>query len=554
VVLACGLGSADASQPSPRYLNADAQDDAAGDLYQRIETDGNGHWVAVWQRTVNGENDIAVATSAGGAGWTPPRFLNSNALTEPDHIRNGCPVIATDGVGHWVVAWVSWGDYGLGPDWDIWFARSSDNGLTWSDQQMLNATGSIDGYYDTDHRVQLIYDGGTWVAVWESSYSLGDSTQDGDVFISRSTDNGVTWSYPAHVNSNAANAAEFDGYPDVAADGNGLLLVTWFTSEIYGVNARQSVSRSIDGGVTWSAPTTMPGPLTDQGNTKIFSDGSGKWLAVWTSGYQVHPFNPDNELYASVSQDAGITWTPSAVVNNDAASDSITEGSFDALADSHGWLVVWSKNFASSGQLRLARSSDGQNWVDLPSPTPGFEFLIDHYGPDMEVDESGEDILAWATVDAGVQQPEQDLLYIRCSYALGVDCDGDSVGDQLDLCPDTAGGQPVDGSGCSDQDVDPDGDGFCDPGAPSAGPSICSGSDVCPQSAGNADPEGCPPPGPPSAVGGFAGLIDESRSPSSQSARGQLSSSHAIAALTLFGLAVPTYLFARRWLLHRQPD
>ncbi len=61
-----------------------------------------------------------------------------------------------------------------------------------------------------------------------------------------------------------------------------------------------------------------------------------------------------------------------------------------------------------------------------------------------------------------------------------LDSDADGVIDGLDLCPGTAAGAPVDGAGCSDAQVDADGDGLCDPNAPSTGPSACSGVDNCP--------------------------------------------------------------------------
>lgn len=69
--------------------------------------------------------------------------------------------------------------------------------------------------------------------------------------------------------------------------------------------------------------------------------------------------------------------------------------------------------------------------------------------------------------------------------ASATDADGDGVLDVFDLCPGTGVAQPVDANGCSDQQVDPDGDGICDPGAPSSGPSACTGSDNCPSAANN---------------------------------------------------------------------
>ena len=61
-----------------------------------------------------------------------------------------------------------------------------------------------------------------------------------------------------------------------------------------------------------------------------------------------------------------------------------------------------------------------------------------------------------------------------------LDADGDSVGNACDLCSGTAPAALVDANGCADPQVDADGDGFCDVGAPSTGPSSCTGTDNCP--------------------------------------------------------------------------
>ncbi len=68
---------------------------------------------------------------------------------------------------------------------------------------------------------------------------------------------------------------------------------------------------------------------------------------------------------------------------------------------------------------------------------------------------------------------------VRFDFQECFDADGDGVDDDVDLCPDTAPGDPVDTSGCSDAQVDEDGDGVCDPGAVSQGQSACVGSDAC---------------------------------------------------------------------------
>ncbi len=59
------------------------------------------------------------------------------------------------------------------------------------------------------------------------------------------------------------------------------------------------------------------------------------------------------------------------------------------------------------------------------------------------------------------------------------DLDNDGVPNEGDLCRTGDRDSPLDGQGCSDRDVDYDLDGFCDPGAPSKGPSHCQRADNC---------------------------------------------------------------------------
>ena len=75
------------------------------------------------------------------------------------------------------------------------------------------------------------------------------------------------------------------------------------------------------------------------------------------------------------------------------------------------------------------------------------------------------------------------------SIAGDADGDSDGVNDNDDLCPDTAPDDVVDAAGCSDAQVDGDGDGVCNDGAMSNGPSACMGIDACPETV---IPEGVP--------------------------------------------------------------
>lgn len=62
------------------------------------------------------------------------------------------------------------------------------------------------------------------VVVWDSQEDLSGAGTDWDIFFSRSTDGGATWSAVKVLNSNAASdGSAWDSFPVAMTDGNG----TW---------------------------------------------------------------------------------------------------------------------------------------------------------------------------------------------------------------------------------------------------------------------------------------------------------------------------------------
>ena len=141
--------------------------------------------------------------------------------------------IATDGNGVWIAAWYREG-FG-GADRDIVFARSSDAGLTWSAPAGLNTNWATDA--GDDGRPRLVADGaGQWVAVWYSEEMLVPPVgPDRDLLFARSCDDGAHWTAPAVLNENAyTDLGARDYGHEVALGANGSVLAAWYTTDNVG--------------------------------------------------------------------------------------------------------------------------------------------------------------------------------------------------------------------------------------------------------------------------------------------------------------------------------
>jgi hypothetical protein len=118
-------------------------------------------------------------------------------------------------------------DPSLGGDADIIVSQSSDDGATWTLAAPLNTNAHRDD--GNDANVRLATDGrGSWVAVWNSADTLGGTIgTDWDILVASSTDDGVSWTEAAALNTTAAGDSTDDSLPEIATDGQGTWVAVW---------------------------------------------------------------------------------------------------------------------------------------------------------------------------------------------------------------------------------------------------------------------------------------------------------------------------------------
>jgi len=420
-----------------------------------IATDGDGNWVAVWESnndlsdTIDGDRDILFALSDDdGETWSDPAALNTNADSDtPAQEGDWEPTVATDGGGTWLAAWETTDTQGgtIGGDRDLLFARSIDNGATWSDPLVLNSTATSDvddpmnGDFTLDEDVQIVSGGsGLWMAIWHSTLSLAKATgTDADIFMAWSANDGVSWSDPEPLNNNA----------------------------------------HVDGDATdWFARAT--------------TDGAGNWLAVWQSfGSLGGTIGTDSDIVCARSTDNGMTWSDPAPVNAYAASDAVIEPIVDGdilpdvATDGLGnWVAIWQSTHSFGGRFGVdwdilaARSIDiGVNW-SYPVPVADNavvnngsdpQQLQGNWRPMIAADGVGDWLSAWQSADNlnNDLDDDWDILGASAALPMAVDTDGDMIPDDVEGTGDTdQDGTPNNEDTDSDGDTIPDSEeGTADP-------------------------------------------------------------------------------------------
>lgn len=469
--LAAGIAVEASTTTTPVPLNGNAAADNGDDLAPRATTDGSGNWIVVWHSNENlggvtgGDNDVFLSRSTNnGSSWSPVAVLNVNAGTDAG--ADSFPDIVTDRNGAWVAVWESNDTLGgtIGTDWDILVSRSTNNGITWTAPLPLNATAGGDSRDDMHPSVSA--DGaGNWLAVWQSNEDLnGTIGQDFDILVSRSTDHAVTWSTPVPLNTNAAGDAGGDTYPQVVADQLGNWVAVWQSTDTLGDTVGSDsdifVARSSNNGITWSVPAALnSNASTDSGSDvspQVHTDGAGYWSAVWQSDDSLGTgLGADGDVLISRSTSNGASWTYPAPLNANAGTDSGADVAPQISMHVGGaWVAVWHSyedlggSLGSDSDILMARSFDnGENW-SFPTPlnTTAASDSVEDLDPEIVTDAMGN----WLTTWTGSVGSDRDIMYTNCAPPSDIDCD--AVSDISDNCPGVAN------PGQTDGDVDGVGD------------------------------------------------------------------------------------------------
>ena len=315
--------------------------DRSSDPWVSIGPDGRAYQVSLSVNAAQTISAILASTSTdGGTTWSGPATIQRD--NSPDHFVFNDKESVTADPFKAGTAYVVWDRSRFPSDsanpnaghsaafrGDPMFSKTTDGGQTWSTPARISPQNN--NMFTIGNQI-VVLPGGTLVDVFHYGKGSGRDQPNASLTgVSRSTDGGKTWSMPIRISNNpVANDVDPDtgfslrtgadiggGLPDIAVDPHsGALYVVWEDSRFGGTHNDIVLSKSTDGGQTWSAPKKInqtPSPVEAfTPMVDVLPDGT-----VAVTYYDIRNNTPapglDTDYFVIVSHDGGATWQESKI-------------------------------------------------------------------------------------------------------------------------------------------------------------------------------------------------------------------------------------------------
>jgi hypothetical protein len=302
-------------QSSDNNISYDSYPDNLSSRFGQITAGPEGNLYCIWrQGPSSGAGELYFGKSTdNGVTWSS--YTSDFRITAADGQNVGgneqAFCIKTNSWGHIFVVWYE----DLADSSEIMLVKSTDYGATWIHGDadfIISYAGSTGDAFDPELAVD--YNDNLY-AVWNQDIAIADSSE---IHISISTDNGETWSgtaadrYISYYDGSDASGAS------IAITPNNDIYVAWRERSDPANSSSLTImhGKSTDGGATFNSetadyPTSTNVVASSSSSPKIVADNLGNVHILW-KGYYINP--SPSALFYTGSSDGGATWSGNSEV------------------------------------------------------------------------------------------------------------------------------------------------------------------------------------------------------------------------------------------------
>ena len=352
-----------------------------------ITSDSSSNVVVSWsERDSDAGSSVVKARSSSNSGSTfntEITITGADDVTVDSYVHSG-----NDDASNFFVTWTRTdsSDY-----YDVMVARSANSGTTW------NSGVEIDGYDEDSQRVYstISVDSNGLLAAWIDLYDGDGASSDPDIFASKSTDDGSTWSNPEEVGSDQYYEGDSSAIA-LSHSGNYLYAVYVDSGDAdpngnsNGNDALNSdgdifFKRSSDDGESWDDAIVVSKGINDGRSYETFDYASyyysyyapavasyGNYVYVLWSEYSFD--DTQYQIKFATSSNSGSSWSDPIILST---TDSTTNSLAPAIvADGNNVYAAWRDSVNSGTTITydiVTKSSDnnGDTWNSQTSITSG---------------------------------------------------------------------------------------------------------------------------------------------------------------------------------------
>ncbi len=295
----------------------------ASDPWVTIAPDGTAYQIAI---AFNGETLAAGSSGAvlvsrsadGGNTWSAPLAL----ITDASDFFNDKESITADPADARLV-YAVWDRLTAGAGGPTYFSRTTDGGISWEAPRAIFDPGAPN---QTINNQLVVLPDGTLVVFFTRFDATPTGGTAATLAVIRSLDKGITWSTPISISAVQSVGArdpethaairDASNLGSIAAGPQGELVAAWQDSRFSGgLRDGIALSRSVDGGLTWSTPARINADPAVQAflpSVAVRGDGTIGVLYYDLRSNTTDPTTLPTDIWLARSADA-VTWLESHV-------------------------------------------------------------------------------------------------------------------------------------------------------------------------------------------------------------------------------------------------